>query len=1210
VGPSFDEIAVIENGRDITRGWVNGMGMYLPTQDSLLNLKSGGDLKLYEQVAQDDRVKSCLQQRFSGLTSKEFEVIPGGEKRIDKQAADYIKLQLEALNWDDITEKMQWGVFYGYSIAEILWKQDGERIGIDDIRVRNRRRFHFGIDQQPKLISFDRPLGEDLPAQKFWHFCCGADHHDEPYGRGIAHWLYWPTWFKRNDLRWWITFLENFADPSTLGSYPTGATEQEKATLRAAVQSVGKKKWAIKPEGMLMEYLEATRSGTADYQAMYDSINTSITQIILSQSMTTENGSSLSQAQVHQDVGDAVVEADDALISSSFNAGPVKWLTDWNFPGAAYPRVCRQLEAAPDLKALAERDKIIVDMGFPANPEYIVETYGEGFKPIESESVPVSLNGAQLQAFVSLISQAQQGGWSSEMVRVSLQIAFPHVPDGLLDEMAKSMKSMPAPGADPSNPQSPTSEAQTPEQAAQSLDAVAAQFAAALDEVALQFEVEFKIKEGTTKEVNGKQYILKNSRWCRADAAPKAEKKPRTATSKPLTEAKKNKKEKILKDAGIESKPKENKPNAKKKVEPKVEPKASKSSNQQIKTNQRNLNAAHAKIVAQAGEEAVKKAEANAAQILASKDTGVFVKLPSHQVLGLVLGNRFRNSVELNGNAAVPGLEGSYQDARKRVEQKQMGYPVDYDPALRPTYAYMGNAKHMSSASHQQLDTYGDITLKLKDSVKDRATFTGADSFKGGVASSVQKPSAASLVQSYRHGHPFEMLDAKGDIDRVAKAKGIDDLMAASTGGGNRYVEAQIHGQVTNKDIAEIHFKSSGEPGSPDAKTREWAKANGVKIFKDGEPYEHLEVSPVRQKQIAKTLTPDKFKDYLVAKTARLQQQNPDATHNQTYSEWKERQLKLLESEDWKNPNHDPFDALDDLFGSSKSKPTSSERLSKQEIVAEIAKRTSPGAYVAALDRQVDDGQFISKKSLASIPTTGKDKISQGDIDELTTKSSAAESAQKSKSQLHKELDAILDKPLVSDADIQKYKPTMSEKEALEYTKGSVFGGHTFYHGGSQAAIDSISGSGVKISANQAGAYGGGFYMGAVEGIADSYGSGGMVASLKVNVKNPFVMDKIADIAKVNSKIGDIPTNRDSDSLMKSAFGNRFGDPGKAHWAAMLKIQGYDGIYVKENGYAVGFEKEQMVTTATRKSKAKAGSQDPNSSADGKKLNTKLKASI
>lgn len=477
--PKFGEFSGIENGRDITRGFLNLVGMYIPTQDSILNLKSGGSLEIYEQVAQDDRVKSCLQQRFAGLTSKEVEVLPGGDKRIDKQAAEHLKMQLDALNWDNTTEKMQWGVFYGYSVAEMLWGKADDKVIIQSVRVRNRRRFRFGIDQLPRLLSFDNPLGETLPEQKFWHFCVGADHDDEPYGRGLAHWLYWLTWFKRNDLRWWITFLENFADPSTVGTYPAGATAAEKATLEGAVRSLGKSKWAIKPEGMLVELVEASRSGAADYQAMYDTINSAISQVILSQNMTTESGSSESQARVHQDVGDSVIESDDALISGSFNAGPARWLTEWNFPGAAIPIVQRKLEPEEDLKASAERDKIIVDMGFPANPEYIVEKYGEGFKPIESESTPVALNGVQLQAFVSLISQAQQGGWSPEMVRTSLEISFPHVPDALLDKMANSMKAVAAPGADPNNPQVPAPSPQTPEQAAQSLDAVAAQFASA-----------------------------------------------------------------------------------------------------------------------------------------------------------------------------------------------------------------------------------------------------------------------------------------------------------------------------------------------------------------------------------------------------------------------------------------------------------------------------------------------------------------------------------------------------------------------------------------------------------------------------------------------------------------------------------------------------------------------------------------------------------
>jgi hypothetical protein len=47
------------------------------------------------------------------------------------------------------------------------------------------------------------------------------------------------------------------------------------------------------------------------------------------------------------------------MICSSFNLTVVKWLTDWNFPGAKPLRVWREVEAPEDLKARADRDKVI-----------------------------------------------------------------------------------------------------------------------------------------------------------------------------------------------------------------------------------------------------------------------------------------------------------------------------------------------------------------------------------------------------------------------------------------------------------------------------------------------------------------------------------------------------------------------------------------------------------------------------------------------------------------------------------------------------------------------------------------------------------------------------------------------------------------------------------------------------------------------------------
>jgi phage gp29-like protein len=436
--PNLLEIASIKGSRDVTRGYVAAIGDYLPTQDELLLLKSGGDLKLYEQVAQDDQVKSCLQQRFRAVISKEWEVLPGGEKRIDKQAAEYVKAQLEAINWDSCSEKMLWGVHYGFSTAEVMWKKDGEKVGIANILVRDRRRFWFNADKRLTLRTYESPLGEVLPDKKFWHFSVGADHDDEPYGRGLAHWLYWPTFFKRNGVRWWMRYLELFASPARKGIYPSGATKQEKDVLWHALSSFGQDDRMMIPEGLDIEFLESSRNGTIDYKALCDQMDAAISKIILSQTMTTDNGSSRSQAEVHEGVAESVTESDADLICDSFNNSVVRWLTDWNFPGAAYPKVWRKLESDPDVGVLADTDTKLQGLGISLKPEAIATRYGEEYIVPEQEDSP-QLSGEQTNALINIVSQAKAGGWSPELVTGLIKGALPSLTEAAVTAITSNL---------------------------------------------------------------------------------------------------------------------------------------------------------------------------------------------------------------------------------------------------------------------------------------------------------------------------------------------------------------------------------------------------------------------------------------------------------------------------------------------------------------------------------------------------------------------------------------------------------------------------------------------------------------------------------------------------------------------------------------------------------------------------------------------------
>ena len=81
-------------------------------------------------MLRDDQVKSTFQQRRAAVTSCEWDVEPASESATDKAAAEFIREQLQGLLWDEITDQMLYGVYYGYAVAELLYARDGAQVGI------------------------------------------------------------------------------------------------------------------------------------------------------------------------------------------------------------------------------------------------------------------------------------------------------------------------------------------------------------------------------------------------------------------------------------------------------------------------------------------------------------------------------------------------------------------------------------------------------------------------------------------------------------------------------------------------------------------------------------------------------------------------------------------------------------------------------------------------------------------------------------------------------------------------------------------------------------------------------------------------------------------------------------------------------------------------------------------------------------------------
>jgi len=370
----------------------------LVNQDSVLGTKGAGDFKIYQEVLRDDQVKSTFQQRRLAVVSKPWMIEAGADDAASKAAADALSANIKALSWDEITDKHLYGLFYGYSVAEVMWSvnSDSGLVDIADIKVRDRARFRFNVDNDLFLLKQDYQFAP-MPQRKFWCVKTGADNSDNLYGLGLAHWLYWPVFFKRNDIKFWLIFLEKFGQPTAVGKLPVGKEDDPTTRTKVlqALRAVATETGILLPDGAEVTLLEATRSGTADYEAMKNAMDAAIAKIVLSQTMTTDNGSSRSQSETHADVRDMVVKADADLICESFNNTVVKWWFEYNqaaFPNAKPPRLYRSIAPEEDLGVRADRDKKISDLGYEPTEEYIKETYGEGWVKKQAQDAKLNIN--------------------------------------------------------------------------------------------------------------------------------------------------------------------------------------------------------------------------------------------------------------------------------------------------------------------------------------------------------------------------------------------------------------------------------------------------------------------------------------------------------------------------------------------------------------------------------------------------------------------------------------------------------------------------------------------------------------------------------------------------------------------------------------------------------------------------------------------------
>lgn len=411
--PEMNEVAGIK--RDIT--YPSFMGLLANRDDTLLTRGGGKGLKLYDEIERDCHAFAVLQKRKLAVIARQWEVQPASDSPLDKKAADLVTRQLTNMNIDQVTVDLLDALLKGYAVGEIMWAVDGSEIVAQRVIARDQRRFVFGDRYELRMLTLSDLLrGEEMPPRKFLVHSFGAKDAS-PYGRGLGTRLFWPVFFKRQDITFWLTFADKFGSPTAIGKYPVGASKTEKDTLLEALAAIAQDTGITVPEGMVIEYLEAQRSGSTDaYEKLAKYMDDQISEAVLGETMSTSaksSGLGSSQANVHNEVRLELVKADADLLSGMLNATLLPWLTEFNVPGAKPPKFWRKVEEEKDLAAQAERDKLIFDMGYKPTLDYIVNTYGgewiDAPPPKPTASPAANALGALNAAFAEAAAAATLG---------------------------------------------------------------------------------------------------------------------------------------------------------------------------------------------------------------------------------------------------------------------------------------------------------------------------------------------------------------------------------------------------------------------------------------------------------------------------------------------------------------------------------------------------------------------------------------------------------------------------------------------------------------------------------------------------------------------------------------------------------------------------------------------------------------------------------
>ena len=266
------------------KAWQQAISIESPNRQMLYDI--------YRDTATDAHVTGCIGQRTGFVLSKSFNIEDKSGKPCDE-----LKHYFDQEWFYELCRLILDSIYYGHSLIELGdIRKDGDGCPCySEVKLIDRK---FVIPEHHRVVTDlgqDWTTGIDYREPEWYNNLIEAGKPDDLglYLKAALHAI--P---KKNVLAAWDVFSEIFGMPMRVAK-TASRDKSDQQRIEEMLKGMDIAPWALFPEGTDIQIIESTKSDAFNvYDKRVDRSNSEISKLIIGQTMTIEDGSSLSQSQI------------------------------------------------------------------------------------------------------------------------------------------------------------------------------------------------------------------------------------------------------------------------------------------------------------------------------------------------------------------------------------------------------------------------------------------------------------------------------------------------------------------------------------------------------------------------------------------------------------------------------------------------------------------------------------------------------------------------------------------------------------------------------------------------------------------------------------------------------------------------------------------------------------------------------------------------